>query len=200
MRRISLFILTVVLACSALPAFSDWELGVSWTPVPNAIATANPRVDSMGGYHIGYANSIFYASWDFFTVPETIVENWTAYYDEENDIFYPGFRDEGYLNLYDVGIRLALRPFVCFAEAGLNNLFVHGEGFMPGGFGANLRLGVGARFDWWGVTFVGTSMFTTWDELCRTLGAFGAPETRVAAWDAVQASLVPSVMLIWYLR
>jgi hypothetical protein len=200
MRIRNILIAAVVLSFAALPAFSEWELGVSWTPVPNAITSASPRMDSMEGYHLAYATSIFYASWDILAVPDFVVEDWTGYLDPESGLYYPGFHDDGYLNLYDVGIRLALRPFVCFAEAGMNGLFVHGEGFLPAGFGANIRLGVGARFDWWGISVAGTSVFATWDELWSTVEAFGLPETRTAAWTAVQSSLVPSVMLIWYLR
>ena len=193
-------ILAVALIGCAIPAFAEWELGVSWTPVPNALTDGNSRIDSMTGYHVGYASSIVYGSWDILVVPEFLVEDWTQYYDVETGIYHPGCYDSGYLHLFDAGIRLVARPFIGFAEAGINSLFVHGEGFIPGGFGANLRLGLGVKFGWWGVTLSGTSVFTSWRDLVDTVQALGSTETRPLALNAIESSLVPSIIFIWYLR
>jgi hypothetical protein len=192
------FLAMAMIGC-AIPAFAGWELGVSWTPVPNALTDGDSRIDSMTGYHIGYADSIFYGSWDVLVVPEFLVEDWTGYYEAETGLYRPGCNESGYLNLFDVGIRLSARPFIGFAEAGINSLFVHGEGFIPGGFGANLRLGLGLKFGWWGITLSGTSVFTSWQDLADTVQAIGSQETRPWALDAIQSSLVPSIMFIWYL-
>jgi hypothetical protein len=200
MRKIIAPILAVVFLGFALPAFAEWELGVSWTPVPNALIAGPLQIDSLHGFHAAYATSLFYASWDALSLPGSMVQDMTSYNDTATGITYPGYFAPGFLNLYDIGIRLALRPMVGFAEVGVNNLFVEDIGCAPGGFGANLRLGLGVKFDWWGITLTGTSVFATWRELAATVEALGASGTRPSAIDAIQASLVPSILFIWYLR
>jgi hypothetical protein len=188
MRKMLLPVIAITLACAAFPAFAEWELGVSWTPVPNAIVDGGSGIDSMTGYHMAYVESLFYASWDVLSVPDRIVGAWT------------GYHEDGCLSFLDAGLRLSLRPVVCFAEAGVNNLFIHDNGFVPEGFGANVRLGAGVKFGWWGVTLTGTSVFPSWDDLSSAVSALWTPETRPAAWAAFERSLVPSVLFIWYLR
>jgi hypothetical protein len=200
MRFKTFVVLMVVLAGFTLPAFADWELGLSWTPVPNALTDGGSRIDYIPGFHAGYAASIFYGSWDVLSVPDFVVEDWTGYSDVETGHFTAGYYESGYLNLLDAGIRLNVKPFIGFAEAGINSLFIHGQGFIPGGFGANLRLGLGVKFGWWGITLTGTSVFASWRDLVDTVHALGSSETHSRAWDAIQSSLVPSILFNWYFR
>ncbi len=183
----AIIVLTVFAVFPAL-ASTEWELGYTWTPVPNALMDGGFAIDSVSGYHVGYADHVFYCSWDVLNVPEFMTMRWADAY------------ASGYLNLLDAGIRLEAEPFIVFAEAGINTLFVHGEGFNPRGFGANLRAGVGVRFDWWGISVAGTSVFPSWQALGDTVSALWSPDTRPAAMNTIQAGLFPSVILTWYLK
>jgi hypothetical protein len=85
----------------------------------------------------------------------------------------------GFLNLFDVGVRLVLRPVLVYAEVGANNLYIYG-GQDDGNVGVNARAGVGLKFGWWGFNVSGTQVFSS-------LTGLGAALTDAAhgSWSAL---------------
>lgn len=145
----------VLLVAMAVPAFAEWELGLGWTPNQNAGNISDPNaVTSILSFHVGYAWHILYFSWDAFAMPDYWVSNVT-----NSDYYAPGF-----LNLFDVGVRLVLQPVLAYAEAGANNLYIYG-GQDDGNVGVNARAGVGLKFGWWGVNVSGTQVFSSLTDL-----------------------------------
>jgi hypothetical protein len=131
---------------------------------------------------------ILYASWDALVVPPTIIEEWTGR-------FRPG-----YLNLYDAGLRFSIGPVIAYAEIGLNSVYVYKQdsiGFDPN-FGANLRLGVGARFGWVGVNVSGTSVFPSFDYMIGTLKGLVSDTYRKDSLEKIKDTLVPSLNVTMY--
>jgi hypothetical protein len=192
----------VLLVALASPVFADWELGMSWTPLTSTDVTATgntTKLDSMPGFHIAYSWFILYGSWDALAVPNFMVEGMTSYYDPVNG-YSPGFYVPGFVNLFDAGIRLVIAPFTAYAEVGTNTLYIYQVGMAPGGIGANLRIGAGLYFDWWGVSISGTSLFASFADLQSTLKQLGSDNTRQTAVNSIEKSLIPSVELKLYLK
>jgi hypothetical protein len=200
MKKLLIPLAVLVLLALATPAFAEWELGMSWTPVSQTVYGNQTELDSIVGYHVAYSWSILYLSWDAFALPNFMVENWTGYWDGASQRYVSGYYAPGFLNLFDVGIKLNLKPLVAFAEVGTNCLYVYQEGMLPGGFGANLRVGAGVKFGWIGVSLTGTSVFASWQDLTATLDALGDKESRAWAWNNIVESLVPSLQVTFYLK
>jgi hypothetical protein len=144
----------------------------------------------MTGFHIGYIMLNFlYASWDALVVPPIMISEWTGYY-------RPGF-----LNLFDAGIRIQIRPVVISAGLGLNTVRVHDPetayGLEPN-FGANLRLAGGLRFDWWGVGLAGTAVFPSFKGMVNILKGLFADSTRQYSVQKIGDGLVPSIYFTLY--
>jgi hypothetical protein len=202
MKKFLLPLAVILLVALASPVFADWELGMSWTPLPTADVNAQgntTKLDSITGFHVAYAWFILFGSWDALAIPNFMVEGMTSYYDTETQIYYPGSYVPGFVNLFDAGVRLVIAPFVAFAEVGTNTLYIYKAG-MAGGIGANLRLGAGLYFDWWGVTVSGTSLFASFADLQRTLKALGDQGSRNQAINSIEKSLIPSIQLTLYLK
>jgi hypothetical protein len=121
-------------------------------------------------------------------VPPPIIFEWTRY------------DRPGYLNLYDAGVRFSIGPVIAYAEIGLNSIYVYKQetvGFNPN-FGANLRLGVGARFGWIGVNVSGTSVFPSFDYMVGTLKGLVSETTRKTSLGEIRDTLVPSLNVTMY--
>ena len=181
----------VMLIMTAAPAFSnELELGLSWTPVQADENYGEDALESMTGFHVGYVMLNFlYGSWDSIVVPPSMISDWTGFY-------RPGF-----LNLYDFGIRIQIKPVVVSVGMGLNSVYVHNQGetqTLENNFGANLRLAAGLRFDWWGVGLTGTAVFPSFDYMVDTLKGLVADSTRQYAADRIVDSLVPSLAVTLY--
>jgi len=189
----------LLLALAVPAAFAEVELGMSWTPFnnPNAPATDPSKNDSITGFHVAYSWFILYGSWDALAMPAFWVEQATSYVDPVTETYYPGFGVPGFLNLYDVGVRFYLRPLIVYAEAGINSLYVYG-GQTFDRVGANLRLGAGARFGFWGLNLSGTAVFASTEDLGAVLKALGAEQTRSWAVKQISDGLVPSLNLTFY--
>jgi len=139
----------------AIPAFAEWELGLGWTPNQNANDISNPNaVNSILSFHVGYAWHILYLSWDSYAMPDYWVSNMTG-----SSYYVPGF-----LNLFDVGARVVLRPVLAYVEAGANSLYIYGGDFYDN-VGVNARAGVGLKFGWWGFNVSGTQVFSSLTDL-----------------------------------
>jgi hypothetical protein len=172
------------------PAFAELELGLSWTPVPADEKDPEADLGSIVGFHVAYQWwGIFYATWEALVMPDDIINEFT------------GYQRPGFLNLFDLGFRLRIGPVIGYATVGTNNIYVYRQqeldSFDPG-FGANLRLGAGLRFGWWGVNASGTSVFPSFERMTQTLGALGKAETRDIALEKIVDGLIWSVNLTFY--
>ena len=208
MKKLAILIAVAVMITIAIPAFSadQWELGLSWTPIPgeeqSAKAQDEGEMDSITGFHFGYIWwHIGYATWDALVMPPSIIEGMTGYQDDSGN-WQPGYYRPGFLNLFDVGGRLNIGPFVGSAEVGINNIYVY-QGEQPvdykGDFGANLRLGVGLKFNWWGISVTGTSVFPSFRKMTHVIGGLFSSDNRDWALGEIQDGLVPSILLVLYL-
>lgn len=203
MKKLLVLLAVVLLVAFAVPAaFAEVELGISATPIPvqNGDQT---DVKTITGFHVGYAWAILYGTWDSLAMPAQFISNMTGHTDTTQTpaVYVAGPMVPGFLNLYDIGFRFMIRPFVLYAEIGTNSIYVYQPDQHPGfggDFGANLRLGAGLRFGFWGVNLSGTSVFGSLDELVTTLGGLGAKSTRDAAVSALTKSLVPSLNVTFY--
>ena len=190
--RKAAFLLTVFLLLSiSVQAYSDEiELGLSWTPVMDNAASADEEVDSIRGFHLGYVLWGFvYGSWDALVMPPSIIQNWTGFY-------RPGF-----LNLYDVGVTFTFRPFVVYAELGLNNVYVYKQGSsqaLKNNFGANLRIGGGLKWDWIGINLSGTAVFHSFASMASTLAELANSDSSDRAAEKIGNAIVPSLNVVLY--
>jgi hypothetical protein len=106
----------------------------------------------------------------------------------------------GFLNLFDGGLRIILGPIVGIVEAGVNNVYVYKQGTTAArGLGANLRVGLGLKFKWWGITATGTSVFPDMQTLFNTVKGLVSPETRNWAFSQITSGLYPSLLAVIYL-
>ncbi len=174
--------------------FDDWEIGISGTPVGDSQTGA---LDWLLGFHLAYAWSILYFSWDSIAVPNYLVQAWTGGYVDSSGNYVDGYSVPGFLNLWDAGLRLILKPVVAIAEAGVNALYVYQLGLLPG-LGANLRLGAGLKFGFWGISVTGTSVYQSWSDLASTVGGLFSSDTQTSALNRIAQSLVPSFQLTFY--
>ena len=169
MKKILLPLAAVMLIAMAVPAFAgprgEWELGVGWTPSQDIVNQA------IINFHVGYAWSIFYASWDAYAMPDYWVYQATTYTDPYSGNWVYGSYLPGFLNLFDVGVRFVLTPVLLYAEVGPNLLYIYGGHIYNGGIGVNARFGAGVKFDWWGLNLSYTQVFASWSDL---EGAFGS--------------------------
>ncbi len=180
---------------NARAAANNWEVGISETP--NADPQTNTW-DALVGFHFAYAWNILYFSWDSIAVPDYMVQAWTGGYVDSSGNYVIGYSAPGFLNLWDVGLRLILGPVVGDAEVGVNNLYVYQQGLLAGGLGANLRLGAGMKFGFWGFSLAVTSLYESWNDLTYTIGGLFSSDTQESSWSRIAQSLVPSLQLSFY--
>jgi len=162
MKKLLVPLAVILFLALAVPSFADWELGMGITPAHNTDATTT-QVDAIINFHVAYAYSILYFAWDAYAMPDYWVYNATSYYDTLGN-FYPGQDVPGFLNTFDVGARIILRPIVIYGTIGPNMLYLYG-GQLYNGVGVNARLGVGLRFGFWGVNVSGTQVFANWSDM-----------------------------------
>ncbi len=193
MKKILVPLAVVLLLALATPAFAEWELGLSWIPLGANSYASDLEYNFIPGFHVGYGFwYVGYASWDAFALPDFMTYNVTGNY------YTPSF-----LNLWDVGLRLVIGPVLGFAEIGVNNLWVYSVGLMNAeGVGANIRLGVGAKFNWWGITVAGTSVYSSFGRAAETIGGLfsGEATIRNASLTSITGGLIWSIGLNFYLR
>jgi len=200
MKKILLPLAAVVLLALAAPAFAEIELGISWTQSTdtNVQMVGQTQVsDTILGFHVAYGWFILYGAWDSLALPGYMIEALTSYVDPLTGEPIAGFRVPGFLNLYDVGIRLVLQPLVVSATIGTNSLYLYG-GKRFDKMGANFRLGAGLKFGWWGLSISGTSVFGSMDDLTAVLAGLGSTEKRSWALEQLTGGLVPSLDLTFY--
>jgi hypothetical protein len=192
MKKLLVPLVVVTLLALAVPAaFAEWELGLGLTPGQVA-GNSDPNADPLLNFHVGYSWSILYASWDSYAMPDYWVYQNTIYVDPSTGYTSGGILAPGFLNLFDVGLKIAPRPFIAFAEIGTNYLYVRG-GLNYGRIGVNFRLGAGVKFGFWGVNLTGTQVFASFADLD---GAF-----RMAGhgdWSYLTGGMVPTLNFTLY--
>jgi len=199
MKKLLVPLAVLLLLALAVPsAFAEVELGMSWTPVPGGQSSAAGAVDSITGFHVAYSWGILYGSWEALAMPAGMISNMTGYWDQVNNVYVDGPYAPGFLNLFDVGLRIILQPLVIYTELGTNFIKVYRDLSGGGSFGANLRLGAGLRFGFWGFSLSGTAVFSSFPQMVDTLKGLGAASTRDQAVKAIGQSLVPSLNLTFY--
>ena len=199
MKRLLIPLLVLCLVALAVPAFAQVELGISYTPVPGGQGTpgaGNTTVDTITGFHVAYRWTVLYLSWDSLAMPSSSIENMTGYWN--GDTYVAGPYLPGFLNLYDVGLEFMLRPFLLYAEVGTNSIYIYQGAPGGGNFGANLKLGAGLRFGWWGLNLSGTAVFSSFSVLADTLKQLASSETANTALTTIGDNLVPSINLTFY--
>lgn len=186
-----LLIAVVLIALVALPGFTlGLEFGVSGTMSLSDISgNSEEGSPPIPGFHIGVIPwAILYASWDSLVMSPDAIYGLTGKY-------LPGF-----LNLFDAGLRLDLKKVIFFLEAGINNTWVYGQGTDDAnGLGANLRVGLGLKFNWWGITVVGTSVFADFGTMVNVLKGLADDQTRDWSVQKLLGGLYPSLMAVIYI-
>jgi hypothetical protein len=167
MKKLLLPLAIALLLALAVPAaFADAELGIGVTPTGGSSGAG----DALTSFHVGYSWTILYFSWDAYAMPDYWVYNATTYVDPNSGYTVNGYNVPGFMNLFDVGLKLTLQPFVAYAEVGVNYLYLRGGQTYPN-VGVNARLGAGLRFGWWGVDVSGTQVFASWSDLTAAFAA-----------------------------
>jgi hypothetical protein len=198
MKKLLVPLAVILLLAFAVPAaFAELELGMSWTPITDPNSISGNATQNVPGFHVGYGWFILYASWDALAMPNFWVEQAAAYTDPSTGAVTPGPSVPGFLNLYDVGIRLILQPLEIYALVGTNNLKVY-QDTHDYGYGANIRLGAGLKFGFWGINVSGTNVYGSWDDMVAVLKGLGSDTTRSWSLKQITDGLVPSVNLTFY--
>ncbi len=99
---------------------------------------------------------------------------------------------QDFLNMFDGGIRIVLRPFLVYAEIGPNMLYLRGGDFF-GKVGVNFRVGAGLKFGFWGINLSGTQVFASWDDLSAA-----AHQAGHGNWSYLTQGMVPTLNFVIY--
>lgn len=213
-RKRGLIIAALFIFVLASPLFANsWELGVSLTPTAgnNDSEYDTTSADSAAeklvpGFHVGYRFlGILYASWEAMVLPPEYVTDMTAtFYETGGEIYYqPGPFRPGFLNLWDVGLKLVLGPIVAHTELGVNNIYVYKQADLEerfeSNFGANWRIGLGLKLDRWGVNLDATTIFPSWDSMIDDLNILFGDDSAASDQIADKIRWIPSLTFILYL-
>jgi len=195
-----LVIALLMIAVLTVPTFAiGWEVGIHATVAPSG--DAEQSVDPIFGFHVGISPiAILYASWDALALPPNMIQGMTGFTDE-NGRWVQGYYRPGFLNMFDVGFRFLLGPVAIFTTVGTNNIYVYRQSELPdagGSWGANLRLGAGLKFGFWGVSATGTVIFPSFGYMVEVFKQLGSADNRQWALDQIVNGLVPSLMATLY--
>ena len=183
-----LAIAVILILAMVIPAAAGQiELGVSITPLIAEEDTNDPNYDPaneqgsmLPGFHVGYRFAwIGFISWDSYVMPPEYITDMTGTYNEDTDYYQPGPFRPGFLNTWNLGIKLVLGPLVGYSTVGVNSIYVYkqaeyeymGEEFKSD-FGANWKIGAGLKLGVWGLTLDLMALFPsvfimTCDALCN---------------------------------
>jgi hypothetical protein len=185
MKKLLLPLAAILLLALAVPAaFSEAELGIGLTPGQVANPPDPNNVDPILNFHVGWSWTILYLSWDAFAMPDYWVYNATYY---TGAYYVPGF-----LNMFDVGLKIVLRPFIAYATVGGNMLYLRG-GQTYNQVGVNARLGAGVKFGFWGVNLSGTQVFASTSDM-----SFAFREAFHGNASYLVGGMVPTLNLTFY--
>ena len=192
MKKLLVPLAVAALLALAVPAaFAEWELGIGLTPGQVA-GNTDPNADPLLNFHVAYSWNIIYASWDSYAMPDYWVYQNTTYVDPSSGYIVTGVLAPGFLNLFDVGLKIYLRPFIGYAEFGTNYLYVRG-GQSYGRVGVNFRVGAGVKFGFWGINLSGTQVFATFTDLGAAFHQIGHGD-----WSYLTGGMVPTLNFVIY--
>ena len=192
MKKLLVPLMAVAVLTLAVPAaFAEWELGLGLTPGQVA-GNTDPNADPLLNFHVGYSWNILYASWDAYAMPDYWVLNNTTYVDPNTGYTVIGENVPGFLNMFDAGLKIVLKPFIVYAEAGPNMLYLRG-GQTYGKVGVNLRVGGGLKFGFWGINLSGTQVFASFDDMSAAFHQAGHGD-----WSGVTQGMVPTLNFTIY--
>lgn len=197
-------LLAVVVAAPVMSQNEEWSVGVSLNGMSDVEGIDRAQI----GFNVGYRFlNILLADWSAVSLPPGVIANLTGYEytDENGNLFYvPGYDRPGFANFFDIGLALNIGPFVGTAQAGLNFLYIYRQDELDGydgPAGANLRAGVGVRFDWWSVILNGTVVFADIGNAFQTLAALSSDDNflREQAEDTLRSGLMVALSFNLYL-
>jgi hypothetical protein len=159
-------------------------------------SVANPpdpsNVDPILNFHVGWSWTILYLSWDAYAMPDYWVYNNTTYVDPNSGYTVQGYYVPGFLNLFDAGLRIVLRPFIVYAEVGGNYLYLRG-GQTYSNVGVNARLGAGLKFGFWGINLSGTQVFASFADMNAAFH-----QAAHGNWSDLTQGMVPTLNFTIY--
>jgi hypothetical protein len=193
MKKLLLPLAAILLLALAVPAaFSEAELGIGLSPGQVANPPDPTNVDAIMNFHVGWNWTILYLSWDAYAMPDYWVYNNTTYVDPNSGYLVPGYYVPGFLNLFDIGVKIVLRPFIGYAEIGTNMLYLRG-GQDYGKVGVNFRLGAGLKFGFWGINLSGTQVFASSQDLSAAIR-----QAEHGNWSYLTQGMVPTINFAIY--
>jgi len=192
MKKLLVPLAVILLLALAVPAaFAEAELGIGLTPGQIA-GNTDPNADPLLNFHIGWSWNILYFSWDAYAMPDYWTYSNTTYVDPNYGDIIPGYLVPSFLNMFDVGVKIVLRPFIGYAEVGPNFLYLRG-GQSYGKVGVNVRLGAGVKFGWWGINLSGTQVFASWYDLRAAFKQAGYGD-----WSYITQGMTPTLNFTLY--
>jgi hypothetical protein len=192
MKKLLLPLAAILLLALAVPAaFSEAELGIGLSPGQISGAPDPSNVDPIINFHVGWTWSILFLSWDSYAMPDYWVYTNTSYTDQWGG-YHDGFNVPGFLNMFDIGVKIVLKPFVGFVEIGTNGLYLRG-GENYGRVGVNARLGAGLKFGFWGINFSGTQVFNSTQDMSAAFH-----DAAHGNWSTLTDGMVPTLDLVIY--
>jgi hypothetical protein len=190
-RRIIILISLAALLGAGSAAAAELELGLSASPKPVETA-GEDELQFIPGLHLGYAfGGIFYLSLDSLHAVEAVTETVT-----DGEIL----DEKSLINLAGGGLRLHLGPLVSYATVGPSWMSFY-ESDRRADVGANIKLGLGLRSEWWGITLNGTQFFYNMDAALDTIGDLFSrqKDTRQGAADRITDGMFPTLIFTLYL-
>jgi hypothetical protein len=193
MKKLLVPLAAILLLALAVPAaFSEAELGIGLTPGQVANPPDLNNVDPILNFHVGWNWTILYLSWDAYAMPDYWVYNNTTYVDPSSGYTVQGYYVPGFLNMFDIGAKIVLKPFMVYAEVGTNMLYLRG-GANYGKVGVNARLGAGLHFGFWGINLSGTQVFASTQDLSAAIH-----QASHGNWSDLTQGMVPTLNFVIY--
>ncbi len=206
MQKTKFLAITVVLILAmVIPAAAgEFELGMSLTALAAEPGTdPDPTTEEKGvvvpGFHIGYRFAwIGYISWDSYVLPPEYITGMTS---NENNLgpFRPGF-----LNTWNIGGKIVLGPIIGYSTIGVNSMYVYKEAEyldedFEKNFGANWKVGFGAKFDRWGVHLDLMALFSDTSTMFSDLEDLFSDNQIISDAAADRIKFIPSLVATLYL-
>jgi hypothetical protein len=188
MKRTLILIMLLFVLFAGTAAAGEWELGLSASPKP--VTSGENELNFMPGLHLGYGFAgIFYLSLDSLYANKAVTQEITG-----------GIVDESFIHLTGGGLRLRLGPVMSYATVGPTWMTFQ-QHDVSTEVGANIKLGLGLRNDWWGVSLNGTQFFYDMDTALTTIGDLFSSDksTRQAAGNRITDGMFPTLILTLYL-
>jgi hypothetical protein len=191
MKKLLVPLAVVLLLGLAIPgAFAEAELGFGLTP--GSVGGGGPDAQVIPSFHVGYSWNILYLSRDAYAMPDYWTYNMTTYVDPNYGNVVPGYLVPSFLNMFDAGIKVVLKPFLLYGEVGPNFLYLRG-GQTYGKVGVNIRLGAGLKFGWWGINLSGTQVFASWSDMGAAFNQAGKGN-----WSFLTQGMTPTLNFALY--